>query len=129
MMKRQPVIINVARGDLIDTKALVDALENGRVKAAGLDVVEGEAGVFFGDHSKSDDSDWQDGAKATMKKLLEWPTCMVTGHQGFLTHDALGQIAKITLNNAIDHLDDSHPARKRHPSRTNLDTNVATTVR
>eukprot|EP01047_Picozoa_sp_COSAG01_P083148 COSAG01_NODE_17275_length_1164_cov_1.404695_2_plen_53_part_01 len=46
-----------------------------------------------------------------MKQLLEWPTCMVTGHQGFLTHDALEQIAKITLTNAIDHFDDHHPAR------------------
>jgi D-lactate dehydrogenase len=111
MMRRKPVIVNVARGDLIDTKALVAALQNGTVLAAGLDVVEGEAGVFFGDHSQSDDAAWQDGAKATMKQLLEWPTCMVTGHQGFLTHDALEQIAKITLTNAIDHFDDHHPAR------------------
>eukprot|EP01045_Picozoa_sp_COSAG04_P026043 COSAG04_NODE_3537_length_2727_cov_35.004186_2_plen_271_part_00 len=81
-MRRRPVIINVARGDIIDTKALVDALESGQVSAAGLDVVEGEAGVFFGDHSKDDDAAWKDGAKAVMAKLLDpaglGDRCMVT---------------------------------------------------
>ena len=81
-MLRRPVIINVARGDIIDTKALVDALESGQVSAAGLDVVEGEAGVFFGDHSEDDDAAWKDGAKAVMAKLLDpaglGDRCMVT---------------------------------------------------
>ena len=38
---------------------------------------------------------------------------MVTGHQAFLTHDALKTIAKITLMNALDHIDDTHPERTR----------------
>ena len=112
-MKRQPVIINVARGDVIDSEALVEALQNGKVGAAGLDVVEGEAGVFFGDHSQDEEDAWKNGAKKTMKQLLEHEHCMVTGHQAFLTHDALRQIASITLQNALDHMDDTHPERKR----------------
>jgi len=40
-MKRKPIVINCARGDLIDTDALVRALESGEVSAAGLDVIEG----------------------------------------------------------------------------------------
>jgi D-lactate dehydrogenase len=112
-MKRRPVIINVARGDIIDTEALVAALQSGKVGAAGLDVVEGEAGVFFGDHSGDEADAWQNGAKKTMAQLLEHERCMVTGHQAFLTHDALDQIASITLQNALDHLDDAHPERQR----------------
>ena len=119
-MQRKPIIINVARGDIIDTEALVEALENGKVSGAGLDVVEGEAGVFFGDHSDDQDDQWANGAKATMQKLLDnsegskiGHRCMVTGHQAFLTHDALKTIAKITLMNALDHIDDAHPERTR----------------
>ena len=112
-MKRRPVIINVARGDIIDSEALVEALHSGKVSAAGLDVVEGEAGVFFGDHSQDEEDQWQNGAKKTMAQLLEHECCMVTGHQAFLTHDALRQIASITLQNALDHLDDTHADRQR----------------
>jgi D-3-phosphoglycerate dehydrogenase len=39
-MGRQPVIVNCARGELIDTAALVRALETGRISGAGLDVIE-----------------------------------------------------------------------------------------
>ena len=119
-MKRKPIIVNVARGDIIDTEALVEALESGQVSGAGLDVVEGEAGVFFGDHSDDTEDAWANGAKATMQKLLDKSEgskighrCMVTGHQAFLTHDSLTTIAKITLMNALDHLDDAHPERTR----------------
>lgn len=40
-MQRSPVIVNCARGDLIDTDALVAALQQGQVSGAGLDVIEG----------------------------------------------------------------------------------------
>lgn len=41
-MKKRPIIINVARGGLIDEKALADALNKGKIKAAGLDVLNTE---------------------------------------------------------------------------------------
>ncbi|CAF2937236.1 unnamed protein product [Rotaria sp. Silwood2] len=44
-MKRCPILINVSRGGLIDTKALVQALKNGQISYAALDVVEGEPDI------------------------------------------------------------------------------------
>ena len=41
-MQRKPIIINTARGGLIDSKALVQALETGQIRAAGIDVTETE---------------------------------------------------------------------------------------
>lgn len=49
-MTRQPIIINCARGEIIDTDALVDALQSGRVRGAGLDVVEDEDALVSTDH-------------------------------------------------------------------------------
>lgn len=111
-MKKKPMIINVARGDIIDTKALVAALQTGQICGAGLDVVEGEADIFFGDHGNDADAAWREGAKVEIEKLLNHDRCMVTGHQAFLTHEALSQIATISLTNARDHLNSTHPERE-----------------
>jgi D-3-phosphoglycerate dehydrogenase len=49
-MKQQPVVINCARGEIVDTDALVWALENGKVSGAGLDLLEDEDAVVKHDH-------------------------------------------------------------------------------
>lgn len=49
-MARKPLIINCARGEVVDTDALVAALREGRVAGAGLDVLEDEAAVVKTDH-------------------------------------------------------------------------------
>lgn len=48
-MKDGVVLINTARGGLIDTKALIKGLETGKVGAAGLDVIEDEFGLYYKD--------------------------------------------------------------------------------
>jgi D-lactate dehydrogenase len=84
-------LINTSRGALIDTPALVAALKQGHVGAAGLDVYEEEAGIFFSDLS---DQVLQDDVLA---RLLTFPNVLVTAHQGFLTREALAEIADTTL--------------------------------
>lgn len=51
MMKKDVIIINTGRGALIDTKALIEALKDGKIRGAGLDVYEEEDKYFFEDWS------------------------------------------------------------------------------
>ena len=92
-MKRGVMLINTSRGALIDTPALIVALKSGHVGSVGLDVYEEEEGVFFEDLS---DRVLQDDVLA---RLLTFPNVLITAHQGFLTEDALANIATTTLDN------------------------------
>ncbi|MDC3958826.1 2-hydroxyacid dehydrogenase [Polyangium jinanense] len=90
-MKRGVMLINTGRGALVDTPALLEALKTGQVGHAGLDVYEEEEGIFFQDLS---DRVIQDDVLA---RLLTLPNVLVTSHQGFLTHEALTNIAETTF--------------------------------
>ncbi len=92
-MKRGVMLINTGRGALIDAKALIKNLKSGLIGAAGLDVYEEEAGIFFSDLScqiLSDD---------VLARLMTFPNVLITGHQAFLTREALSGIAETTLEN------------------------------
>lgn len=92
-MKHDAVIINTGRGALIDTRALVKALKQQKIGGAGLDVYEEEENYFFedwsGDILKDD----------TLARLLTFPNVIITGHQAFLTEEALTSIAETTMEN------------------------------
>ena len=92
-MKRGVFLINTGRGALIETKALIRHLKSGQIGAAGLDVYEEEENVFFRDLS---DQILQDDQLA---RLLTFPNVLITSHQGFLTREALQDIANTTLQN------------------------------
>jgi D-lactate dehydrogenase len=84
-------IVNTSRGALIDTKALIEALKARRIGGVALDVYEQEAGIFFGDLSNEIIED------DVLQRLLTFPNVLVTGHQAFLTEEALTAIAETTL--------------------------------
>ncbi len=92
-MKPGVILVNTSRGALVDARALIDALKNRRVGAAGLDVYEEEATVFFRDLSNQVLQD------DVLARLLTFPNVLITSHQGFLTREALGNIATTTLEN------------------------------
>lgn len=90
------MIVNTSRGALIDTAALIDALKNRKVGAVALDVYEQEADIFFQDLSGEIVTD------DMLQRLLTFPNVLVTGHQAFLTEEALQAIAQTTLASIAD---------------------------
>ncbi len=94
-MKPRAHLINTSRGKLVDTLALIDALKSGRLGGVALDVYEEEEGLFFEDHSGEvllDDE---------LSRLLTFPNVLITAHQAFLTHEALTEIARVTIENVL----------------------------
>ncbi|MGW1776165.1 2-hydroxyacid dehydrogenase [Streptomyces sp. NPDC002104] len=97
-MKDDAILVNSSRGGLIDTEALVTELRSGRFAGVGLDVYEAEAGLFFLDKSLvvvEDD---------TLARLITFPNVVVTSHQAYYTHDAVGQIIDTTVANVADYV-------------------------
>ncbi|BAK56259.1 d-lactate dehydrogenase [Candidatus Arthromitus sp. SFB-mouse-Japan] len=92
-MKNGVIILNTARGMLIDTKALIDAIKSGKIYGAALDVYENEKNYFFNDCSKTGVDD------EILKELLSLDNVIVFSHQAYLTEEALTSIALISLNN------------------------------
>jgi D-lactate dehydrogenase len=92
-MKPGAILINVSRGGLIDTAALIEALKSGRLGGVALDVYEEEEGIFFEDLSGTvlQDDD--------LARLLTFPNALITSHQAFLTNEALDDIARTTVAN------------------------------
>ncbi len=82
-MKDGVVIVNAARGALIDTAALVDALESGKVGAAALDTIESEAGLYYLDRSR----DVLPNRDRSV--LMAFPNVIVTPHMAFYTEEAV----------------------------------------
>jgi len=92
-MPKGVMIINTSRGAIVDSKALIDGLKSRHIGAVGLDVYEEEGDLFFRDLS---DQVLQDD---TLARLLTFPNAVITAHQGFLTKEALHNIAQTTLDN------------------------------
>ena len=92
-MKRGAFIINTSRGALIDSTALLKALNDGTVRGAGLDVYEEETEYFYEDRSIEPIRD------DVLSLLVSKPNVLITSHQAFLTEEALANIASTTLAN------------------------------
>ena len=92
-MKPGVILVNVSRGRLIHTKALIKALKSGHVGGVALDVYEEEEGIFFEDLSGEVLHDDE------LARLLSFPNVLVTAHQAFFTREALNEIARVTVEN------------------------------
>ena len=90
-MKDGVVIVNTARGGLIDTKALIEGIESGKVGAAGLDVIEDEFGLYYND-LKSDVL-----SKRALYNLLGFPNGIVTPPMACYTDPAVSDLVRLSL--------------------------------
>ncbi|MFM8952244.1 MAG: 2-hydroxyacid dehydrogenase [Planctomycetaceae bacterium] len=94
-LKPGAIVVNTSRGKLVDTTAVIDALKNGHLGGLAIDVYEEEEGLFFEDRS---DTVLQDDE---FSRLLVFPNVLITAHQAFLTREALGEIARVTIENLV----------------------------
>ena len=90
------ILINTSRGALIDTEAVIEALKNGQLGGLGIDVYEQEADLFFRDLSSEIITD------DVFQRLVSFPNVIVTGHQAYLTREALTTICETTLESITD---------------------------
>lgn len=93
LMKRGALIVNTSRGRLIDSEALLRALNEKRIGGAALDVYEEESGLFFEDNSDRIVTD------EVLSVLVNRPNVIITSHQAFFTEEAMHNIAEETLAN------------------------------
>jgi D-specific alpha-keto acid dehydrogenase len=95
-MKHGAFIINTGRGSLLDTEALVQALEGGRLGGAALDVLEGEDGIFYADCRNK-----PIGNKLLLR-LQRLPNALISPHTAYYTDHALSDIIENSIINCLE---------------------------
>lgn len=101
-MKDGVIIINTARGEIMDTNALYKALVSGKVAGAGLDVLECEDIISNQELFLSRiDCVKKDCLEKTLlnHKMLNMPNVIITPHIAFDTVEAINRILETTINN------------------------------
>jgi D-lactate dehydrogenase len=105
-MKPSAILINTARGELVDTGALLEALDNGRLGGAVLDVVEGETLLHYHEETALLRSDIlpEDTLRHSVEisVLKKMPNVIISPHNAFNTVEAIGRINHTTAQNIID---------------------------
>jgi D-specific alpha-keto acid dehydrogenase len=94
-MRPGAFIVNTGRGSLLDTEALLQALESGRLGGAALDVLEGEEEVFYSDHCQ------KPIANQLLLRLELLPNVVITPHTAYYTDHALTDTVENTLINCL----------------------------
>jgi D-specific alpha-keto acid dehydrogenase len=95
-MKHGAFIVNTGRGSLIDTEALIPALESGRLGGAALDVLEGEEGIFYADcRNKPIES-------KPLLRLQHLPNVLISPHTAYYTDHALSDMVENSIINCLE---------------------------
>jgi len=99
-MKPGAVLINTSRGALVDTHALVEALRDGRLGGAGLDVLEGEEDIFDERQVLARHYDRERLEQLVVSHvLMRMSNVVITPHNAFNSEEAIGRILDTTVEN------------------------------
>jgi D-specific alpha-keto acid dehydrogenase len=102
-MKQGAFIVNTGRGALLDTEAVLSALESGKLGGAALDVLEGEHGIFYNDcRSKPIEN-------TLLLRLQQLPNVLISPHTAYHTDHALRDTVRNTIANCLA-FEKEHPA-------------------
>jgi len=94
-MKDGVILINTARGSIIDTPAFIDAVERGKIGAAALDVIEKELGIFYGDYK------YQVIGHREMSILKDLPNVLMLPHMAFYTENAISDMVEHSIAHIV----------------------------
>ncbi len=94
-MKKDVIIVNTARGTLIDTDALIEGLTSGKIGVAALDVLEGEAPVYY------KNLEGQPVPLESIGKLGKFPNVLLTPHTAFFTKQALWEMVQNSIKSCV----------------------------
>lgn len=95
-MKDGVILINAARGALVDAEALIRGIRSGKIRGAALDTYEHEIGIFHTDHTNSLLQD------NTLDILRSLPNVIITPHCAFYTDEAVANMVETALANLKD---------------------------
>lgn len=95
-MKKDVIIVNTARGTLIDADALIEAIERGEVGHAALDVLEDENGLYYANRMG------EPIENRTMAILRSFPNVILSPHTAFYTEKVVRDMAYKTMKGVLD---------------------------
>jgi D-lactate dehydrogenase len=105
-MKPGAILVNTARGELVDTEALIEVLENGQLGGAVIDVIEGEALLNYDEETallRSDIIPEELLRHSVEINVLEaMPNVIISPHNAFNTVEAIQRINQTSAQNIID---------------------------
>lgn len=102
-LKPGALIVNTGRGPLLDTEALVSALEDGELGGAALDVLEGEEGIFYADRRL------RPVGSDLLLRLHALPNVIISPHTAYYTDHALRDAVENSIINCLE-----FESRKQH---------------
>lgn len=94
-MKDNVIIINTARGSVINTNDLIDALEIGKIGSCALDVIENELGLYY------DDYKYQNIGNHELSILRDMPNVLLTPHMAFYTEQAVSDMVEHSIASIV----------------------------